>query len=493
MYIKNKLLIIAILILAGSNFVNAQQEFTMYYMPAIAQSTYLNSAAVPEYKFSISLPVPSVFAGFNNSALSVKELVDKDGVVDVNKFIKGLSENNNYVGMGANVELLHIRFKVADNFFSFNTRLVSDVRFLYPKDLIAIATKQDQGGYSFSGLGINATSYLEYGLGFTRAVPDSKWTYGGRAKLLNGIANIQTESSDLEINIINDDIYQYELDAKMKINAALGVDPTKIDKLEDLNINSISDARDVMKLNKGFAIDAGATYQFSDKLSFGVAINNLGFINWKSYVRNYNVEVNEIYEGVNLDEVPLNNSLDSLISVKTDSIFSGYADLIEEGIDTTNNAYSTWLPTNIFLSAHYQLTPRIRASGSLYTEFFNGVSLGLVAGINYSVSKSFDITTSWWWFRKSSANLGLGLVYKPGPVQFHLIMDNILPASFVKINDPELGIEGMLLPYQIKNFNLRFGVNLVFGRIKTESRLPNQGINKKKHGIRKNTYKPTLK
>ena len=493
MYFKNKLLIIVMLLLAGSTFVNAQQEFTMYHMPVMAQSTYLNAAAVPEHKFSISLPVPSVFVGFNNSAFSVKELVDKKGLVDINNFVDGLSKNHNYIGVGANVELLHIRFKAADNFFSFNTRLVTDVRILFPKDLIAMVTKQDQPGYSFSGLGVHGTSYLEHGIGFTRAVPDSKWTFGGRAKLLNGIANIQTESSEFEINISDTSIYQYELNAKMKVNAALGIDSQKIDNLNNLNINSVADARDVMKLNKGFAIDAGATYQFSDRLSFGAAINNLGFINWKSYVRNYNVDINEVYNGVTIADVRLDGSLDSLISVQTDSIFSGYTDSIDQGIDTTNNAYKTWLPTNIFLSAHYQLTPRIRASGSLYTEFFQGVSLGLVAGLNCSVSKSLDITTSWWWFGKSSANLGLGIVFKPGPLQFHLIMDNILPASFVKVSDPELKIDGLLLPYQIKNFNLRFGMNLVFGRIRMESRLPNQGINKRKHGIRKNAYKPSLR
>jgi hypothetical protein len=74
-----------------------------------------------------------------------------------------------------------------------------------------------------------------------------------------------------------------------------------------------------------------------------------------------------------------------------------------------------------------------------------------------------------------------------------MVMDNILPASFVRISDPELEIDGLLLPYQIKNFNLRLGMNLVFGRIKDESRLPNKGLNRKRHGGKKYLYKPSLK
>ncbi len=483
----------AIVFFAASGYVKAQQEFTLYHMPVLSQSAYLNSAAVPEHKMSISLPVPSFFVGFNNSAFSVKELMDKNGVVDLNKFVEGLKNNNNYVGAGVNVDLLHIRVKVADNFFSFNTRFVADARFLYPKDLISVATEQVKDGYALSGLEVHFNSYLEYGLGFTRAVPDSKWTYGGRAKLLNGIANIQTESSEIDINIAENDIYQYELIAKMNVNVGLGFDPEIVDDIGDLGNIERNEIRNAFKPSKGFAIDAGATYQFTDKLSFGVALNNLGFINWKNNAKNYNADVRELYEGVTIDNVTFSGDLDSLIDIQRDSIFSAYSDSIEESIDTTREAYNTWLPTNIFLSAHYQLTPRIRATGSLYTEFFRGISMGLIAGVNYSVSKSFDLTTTWWWFRKSSFNVGLGLVYKPGPFQFHLVMDNILPASFVRISDPESDIDGMLLPYQIKNFNLRFGVNLVFGRIKTESRLPNQRLSKKKHGIRKNSYKPSLK
>lgn len=490
---KNLQVLLAVVLVMVMSVAQAQQEFTLYHMPVLSQSTYLNPAAVPEHKFSISLPIPSIFVGFNNSGLNVKSFVDKDGTVDYQRFVDGLKDKKNYLGMGANVELLNVRFKVANNFISLHSRLVSDFRFNYPKDLLGIGAEGIKDGYSLSSLGIHYSNYIEYGVGFTRARPDSKWTYGGRLKMLNGIANIQTKASDIEITANQDDIYQYDLNANLEVNIGAGVDGSQIKDLDELGDLDFDELRDIRKLNKGFAIDAGATLQYNERLSFGAAINNLGFINWKNYAENYTSNLSLSFEGVNLENINFSENLDSLIDVQLDSIVNSYEDTFDDSVDTSRVAYTTWLPTTLFLSAHYQLNPRLRASGSLYTEFFKGVSFGVVTGLNYSMSKKVDLTATWWWFKKSAANLGVGMVFKPGPVQFYLIMDNILPASFVRVSDPENDIDRQLLPYQMKNFNLRVGMNLVFGRIRDESRLPKQGLNKRKHGGRKYLYKPSLK
>ncbi|MDH5474657.1 MAG: DUF5723 family protein [Cyclobacteriaceae bacterium] len=482
--------------LLAVNTLYAQQEFTLYHMPVLSQATYLNPAAVPEHKVSLSLPIPSVFVGFNNSALNVKAFVDKNGNVDYNKFVDGLDKNNNYLGVGANSELFHLRVKAANNFFSAHTRVVNDFRFIYPKDLLGIGSVGIKDGYSLSGLGINFNSYLEYGLGFTRVKPDSKWTYGARVKMLKGIANIQTKSSEIELAVNQNDIYQYDLNTKMEVNIAAGVDPLQVSSVNDIsniNFNSYNDAKNVLKLNTGYAVDLGATLQFSEKLSFGIAVNNLGYINWNSYVENYSADVNLKFDGVILENIDFTGNIDSLFNTQVDSIFQSYEDTFNSGTDTTQIGYKTWLPTNVFLSAHYQFSPSTRATASLYTEFFDGVSLGAVVGINHSIGRGFDFTTSWWWFKNSGANLGLGIVFKPAFAQFYVVMDNVLPASFIKVSDPETNLSGVYLPYEVKNFNIRVGMNFVFGRIKNESRLPNLGISKHDHGVRRYLYKPSLK
>jgi len=99
---KNLQVLLAVGLVMVIRVAQAQQEFTLYHMPVLSQSTYLNLAAVPEHKFSISLPIPSVFVGFNNSALNVKSFVDKNGTVDYQRFVDGLKDKKNYLGFPCN-------------------------------------------------------------------------------------------------------------------------------------------------------------------------------------------------------------------------------------------------------------------------------------------------------------------------------------------------------------------------------------------------------
>lgn len=496
MRFQKHLLIISIIVLL---FIGrqgyAQYEFTLYHMPALAQSSYLNPAAVPEHKVSVFLPIPSVYAGFNNSAISVKALLSPDGTIDYNKFVDGLADKNNYLGIGAKAELFHVRFKAADNFFSLSSQVVNDVRLLYPKDFMALAAKGLEGNYSLTGMNLDMNSYIEYAVGFTRARPDSKWTYGARLKYLNGLANIQTKNTDISVTVNNNDIYTYDINAKMLVNVGAAVDGEKYKDLEDLsniNINNFSDAWKEYKPNKGLAADLGATFQFTNQLSFGASLINLGYIRWKNFKNNYTVDSHILVEGVNIEVTP-NSNLDSLFNAQVDSLGQAYADTFKEGVDTSYNAYTTWMPTQLLLTTHYQLTPKFRTSASVITEFYRGVSVGTLFGANYRFGRTFDLTASWWWFRKSAANLGIGMVFKPWFGQLYLVMDNVLPATFVKINDPELQISNLWLPYSAQNFNVRIGMNLVFGRIRDVSRLPLDGLSKKRNGRRKYLYKTPFK
>ena len=463
----------------------AQQQFTLYHMPVLSQSTYLNAASVPEHKVSLTLPGTSVFFGFNNSAFNVKSLLDKQGNLHYAKFVEGLKESNNYVGAGATVDLFHLRFKAANNFFSVSSRFINDTRFLFPKDLLGVGSTGFQDQYNLSGLGIHSSTYIENAVGFTRVKPDSKWTYGGRVKLLHGIANVQTDRSDFKLNVNQEGTYNYDLALDAEVNTSIGLNENVIDDLDELsNLTSLADYQNAIQLNQGFAIDGGVTYQYSDRLSFGLAANDIGFINWKSYARNYRAQLNTSFDGVVFEDF---QNLD----IDTDSLVNHFEEQLNQGTDTTKNAYRTWLPANLFLSAHYQLSPKVKASASLYSEFFRGVALGATAGLNVSLGRGLDLTTSWWYSRRSAANMGIGLVFKPKWIQFHLILDNVLPASLVEINDSDLGVEKLVLPYHAKNFNVRFGINLVFGTIKNESMLPAQGLKKRKNAFRKYLYKPS--
>ncbi|MDH5610299.1 MAG: DUF5723 family protein [Cyclobacteriaceae bacterium] len=483
-------------LLAYAQALQAQQEFTMYHMPALSQSVYLNPANVPEHKVSITLPGTSVFVGFNNSALSVRSLMDKNGTVDYQKFIDGLSKSRNYLGMGLKTDLLNVRFKAANNFFSINSQVVNDFRFTYPRDLLGILQSGISDGYSLSGLGVHFNSYLEFGAGFTRVKPDSKWTYGARIKRLKGIANIQTKTSEIELTVDQNNLYNMDLTTNMEVNIGAGVDGDVYQTLDDLSnmnlsVNNASDVKQIVKtLNKGMAVDMGGTFQFTQKISFGASLINLGYINWNGFAQNRKINSTIRFDGVTLHNMGFKNNLDS-ITAQLDSIKAGFSDQFQNGMVTTYNPYRSWLPTQFFLSSHFQLSPRLKTSASLYAEFFNGISVGPVVGMNYRFGRVFNFTASWWAVRKSASNMGLGLIYKPWFGQVYLIMDNVLPASMVKVSDPGLNLNGLYLPYTVKNFNARLGMNIVFGKLREENRLPMMGLTKRNNAVRKYLYKPS--
>jgi hypothetical protein len=490
---KGKALLLLVVFFTMSVVANAQQEFTLYHIPVLYQSTFLNPIAVPEHKFSFSL-LPSTFVGFNNSAFSVKALVDKKGNVDYDKFINGLSKNRNYIGIGVKEEIFHLQLKIANNFISIGSQVINDFRFTYPKDLLAIGATGIKDGYSLSGLGINFNSYIEHSVGFTRVQPDSRWTYGGKFKLLKGIANVQTKKSEIELTVDNTDIYNYNLNANLEVNVGAGVDGnqyTSLDDIQDITINSYSDVKDIMKLNTGYAVDLAARLQLSKRSSFQVSLINLGFINWKNFAQNYKINSTLTFDGATIDNINFGNNIDSLFSSQLDSIVQSYETQFKDGVDTTNVAYKSWLPTQLFISLINQSSHGLTATASLYAEFYKGVSIGPVIGLNTRVGRNLNLTTSWWWFKKSAINMGLGIVYKPWYGQFYIIMDNILPASFVKVTDPELELDGVYLPYQMKNFNIRVGLNIVIGKIREESQLPLRGLRKREGAARRYLYKPS--
>jgi hypothetical protein len=56
---------------------------------------------------------------------------------------------------------------------------------------------------------------------------------------------------------------------------------------------------------------------------------------------------------------------------------------------------------------------------------------------------------------------------KPGPVQFYLAADNVIPWKGYEVNGQSFAV-----PYKSRYLTFRFGINLVFGQIKTASQQP---------------------
>jgi len=132
--------------------------------------------------------------------------------------------------------------------------------------------------------------------------------------VLFGKLNLRTKSTDVSL-FTDQTTYNLEFEGDVIINSSLPI----IVEAEDNTItnieldNSISPINLIMNgKNPGFAIDAGITYPYNDKLEFSASVLDLGFIRWRSNLNTFDASGNFSYEGVLSDDIPTDNYFRSL-------------------------------------------------------------------------------------------------------------------------------------------------------------------------------------
>ena len=182
--------------------------------------------------------------------------------------------------------------------------------------------------------------------------------------------------------------------------------------------------------NRGFALDFGGSYFVSPQLSVSASIVNLGGITWTKGVKN-----NVINSTLETPEETINHLIDDQISIDSFDVIP----------------YRTSLPISAYLSSTYKFNP----SNSVQVLFSpllagNGLS-GLALALSYyhQISESLEVTAAYSINNKRYFNLGTGLVFTSGPVQFFLLSDN-LPS--------------LINPSSQYNIHLSAGMNLLFNQ-----------------------------
>jgi hypothetical protein len=201
--------------------------------------------------------------------------------------------------------------------------------------------------------------------------------------------------------------------------------------------------------NTGFAIDLGASYKITDKITVSGSVVDLGFINWKTNVANYQTNTkngNFTFNGFDI------NKLGSSMNPYIDSL----SDSLKHVFDPkkTTNSYKTGLGTKVYAGVNYKLAKGLDAgllfSGKFVNDhFYSALTLSLNEELNHilNVSASFSRVNK-------TNNIGFGVSLNLLPVQIYMVSDNIFSLNRVD---------------EVRNTNLHFGLNLAFGRIKKQS------------------------
>ena len=472
---KTKYILIIILALIIAN-ASAQNSQVMYFMN-LPQNHLINPALRPSNSIYIGLPVVSgINMNINNNFVNFSDIFLKgqpnDSIIsflhpdyDVNKFLAKIKQRNS-IEPETMIQLLGVGFSLGKDgyvFFDINDRI--DGNIVLPGDLFKLALK---GNEEFVGSKIDLSSlrgdikyYREFGLGYSRNFTD-KLRIGIKGKLLFGIAAASIDNKSLGITVNED--YSHTLDANLAVNMSGPVNvymdsKNNIDSIrfDDNRFKTKSGITDFFsgKKNMGFGMDIGATYDLTDRIVVSASITDLGFIRWKKDVTNLTAKNQFEFSGLNmLDVVNGTQTIDQVGQDMLDSLKNAFV------VSKSKTAFTTYLPFGISLGGSFNITKQFSVGLLSYSRVIGKqIREALTLSANINLGSALSTSLSYTAENQQYDNLGAGLAFRAGVAQFYLLTDRI-PILWNKIKNDN---SNFILPANWNTFNLRLGMNFVFG------------------------------
>ena len=450
-----------------------------YHSFRTPQSNQLNPAFFPTNN-TYYLQMPSFGMHFG-SPLSINDIARLDTnqyngnvttVIDINKMLAAITMNNDF-RFGTEFNIFGFGFKLDKTFITADARIMNNINVGLPISTINALLRGNVDAYGnpitevtlVDGDIINFTNYLEMGVGVGHYFEPLGLTVGGRAKLLYGIANLQTDNTRAVL-ITDDDFESVGVDIYYEIQGASAV---AVDS-NGVRLTSVGEMLNIFKANTGLSFDIGAKYD-KGPFSFSASINDLSAgIHWRRNVNTITPDGGHTVVSFDGQEVTglLNGG-----NLNADSLTAYYQQVLN-GLAPTNSTdgdYWYGIPTKINLGASYSFAKMFRAGLLLHGQFDRGLlsrknhyELDLSDNVtntfrfNTTLSLGVDIFN---WVevlvgssvvydgsRTDFFNPGIGLVLTPFKIfQMHIMADYV---SSIYLADA-------------KAFNVKLGFSMLFG------------------------------
>ena len=464
-----------------------------YHSFRTPQSNTLNPALFPN-RNSFYLSLPGLDFRFH-SPLALSDFVYYDSVqkftvISIDSLFDGLATESHF-RISPSFELAGLGIKIRNTHITAKVRLVNDLSLGVPTSAINAlrSGNLDADGNPITELSIldgdifSLQSYLEAGVGIGHYFAPIHLGLGVRAKLLYGLLNARTTNTrvvlntDQDLNSISADIY-YE--AQLASAVPFDITDTSFSPIIPTDFSSMLNLDNI---NKGFAFDFGAYYDFGPLRISASIIDLSQGINWnhntyKIVPRGGNATVP--FTGINM-----NNLLGVGETGDTMDIAAYISELTEKLPPTlTEDTADYWysIPTKINVGASFSFLKMFRAGLLFHGQFDRGlishdqampVNLrdGLntanevfnnidVADFRWNTTVSFGVNffnwmeliagtsivydgTNYNWF-----NPGAGAVFTPLSMFQMYIMADYMSNIYV---------------VDCKHFNVKFGFNLLIG------------------------------
>ncbi|NRB47891.1 MAG: hypothetical protein HRU41_09490 [Saprospiraceae bacterium] len=425
----------------------AQQDLSTPFYQNLWQANRTNPAFIPEHKIVMGLP--GIYNNLHVENITYNDLIiqrDGQNIIDVDQGIT-LLDRENLLRENLDLETISLGFRTGNLQISLGHMLRYNAFANYPKTLPQLIW---QGNAQFVGQNVafgpdlQLNAYHEYSLGLAYQL-GSRLTIGAKAKYLSGVADVSTARTDLRLST-SDDVYQLQLDADYLVNSSGALQYDGFDQLDlDFSFGQVETAQ-LFSNNNGLAFDLGVHLDLG-KLDIGISALDIGGqIDWKEDVRNYSLQGQFEYQGLNVaqgildSQTDLGNAIDTLREIYNP---------VE-----TQQGYRTELPLRTYLTLGYDLTQKIRLGALFYTESYREETYGALA-INgqWTLHPILTLGATYAYRQQRYDNFGIQAIAKVGPVQLVAATDNIFTA---------------IQPKDSHSANFRVGLNLLFNKLQEE-------------------------
>lgn len=273
--------------MATAAFTAAAQSRSGYFLDNYAYNYQLNPAMGRDGKYDVGFPgLGSMNIGVNSNMGLNTFLYQQDGRmvtfmhpdISADEAMKKF-KNDLRLGFELRENIINVGFRAFGGYNHISINAVAEAQVRMPKALFSFVKEGvSNRSYEIGRMAIQAGAYGEIAFNhshdLSKIVPGLK--VGGTFKFLVGIANADLYMNRADLNLGEDSwTATTEGAAKMSIK---GFD-WKVNgdgQIDDYEIDGFSAPN-----GYGIAFDLGATYEWKD-FTFGLAFNDLGFINWSN-------------------------------------------------------------------------------------------------------------------------------------------------------------------------------------------------------------------
>jgi hypothetical protein len=443
MFFRGTLLSVLFLFLTLGSL-RAQIDLSTYTLSDSWQATQLNPAFCARLE-GLHIGLPGLRNDLGLSNLKFNDFVRSEGdrtFIDADAAIERLEPFDNILTERLDVETVGVGYSFGSLFIGLQHRLRYVAYVNYPKTLPQLIW---QGNAQFIGQTVSFGPDFElngyHEIALAGALPiGENLRLGARVKLLSGIANTSTVSTELNLTT-GEENYELTVDGDYRVNTSGALNYDGYENLAlDFQFGKLQ-ANNLFGGNTGWAFDLGIDAQFG-ALQISASVLDLGGqLDWQDEVANYTIDEPRTYEGLDV----VQNIFDDSLS------FAGILDTLEGQYEPTETAvpFTTELSTKYYFRLGYRVTDRLTAGAILFGEQYRG-DFDPAAALtgNYLLTDRWQVGVLAAYRRASFANLGVNLTYGVGPLRLMLATDNIIT---------------VFSPKGSKQASLRVGASLALG------------------------------